>query len=225
VERSLREGREGADRLDLVPEEVDPDRLAAGGGEDVHEAAANGEPTALVRLLDALVAGERERLRHLLEPEPGAHSQTQRLRARRRRRHAFGERRRGRAHEPAGGQDVERPGPLADQVRRRLEAGVPAHASARQQRDPFLAQEPGRGLGDVACVAVLGRHEHERTAEVLVQRRDDERQPRLGDAGALRQRIGERLQALVLDELGDERVQCRAVHDESRNARFRAGGF
>ena len=37
------------------------------------------------------------------------------------RRHRFRERCRGRTHEPAGGEHVQRPGPLADEVRRRLE--------------------------------------------------------------------------------------------------------
>ena len=60
VERSLREGREGADALDLVAEELDAEGLAAGGRVDVDDAAAKRELAALLGLVDALVAGERD---------------------------------------------------------------------------------------------------------------------------------------------------------------------
>src|SRR5262249_57724135 len=43
MQRPLRERREGSDRLDLVPEELDPQRLAAGGRGDVDQSAANRE--------------------------------------------------------------------------------------------------------------------------------------------------------------------------------------
>ncbi len=75
VERALRERREGAHRLDLVAEELDPERLAAGRREDVDDAAAHGELAAVVHALGALVAREGERLRQALdaELEAGAH--------------------------------------------------------------------------------------------------------------------------------------------------------
>ena len=56
VQRALRERRERADLLDLVAEELDPQRLAAGRREDVDEPAAHGELAALLDALDALVA-------------------------------------------------------------------------------------------------------------------------------------------------------------------------
>jgi hypothetical protein len=68
VQRSLRERREGADRLDLVAEELDPQRVAAGGREDVDQASADRELAALLHAVDALVAGEREPLRQGIEP-------------------------------------------------------------------------------------------------------------------------------------------------------------
>jgi hypothetical protein len=52
---ALRERREGADLLDLVTEELDPQRLAAGGREDVDQAAADGELPPLLDALDPLV--------------------------------------------------------------------------------------------------------------------------------------------------------------------------
>jgi hypothetical protein len=71
---------------------------------------------------------------------------------------------------------VERPRPLADEVWRGREARLPRDASARQQTDCIVAEEPGGTLGGVARVRVL-RHEHDEvTLEPFVQRRKQERQ-------------------------------------------------
>ena len=59
VQRPLREGRERAHLLDLVPEQLDPQRLPPGRREDVDDAAADGELAALVDAVDALVARAR----------------------------------------------------------------------------------------------------------------------------------------------------------------------
>ncbi len=96
-----------------------------------------------------------------------------------RRGHQLRERGRRCADEPAGGEHVERPSPLADEVRRRLEPRPPADAAARQQRHPIVAEVPGGGLGGVPGVCVLGEQADERAVEVKVERREDERQCRL----------------------------------------------
>ena len=62
MKRPLGEGGEGAHGLDLVAEELDAKRLAAGRREDVDDAAAHGELSAVVHALHSLVAGERKRL-------------------------------------------------------------------------------------------------------------------------------------------------------------------
>ena len=135
VQRPLGEGREGAHLLDLVPEELDAQRLAAGRGEDVDDASAHGELASLLDPVDALVAGARERLGEAVEAGLLADHEPHRLRSRGVRRHPLGERRGRRADEPAGGEDVEGAGALADEVRRRLEAGGVRDAAAREQRD------------------------------------------------------------------------------------------
>jgi hypothetical protein len=102
-------------------------------------------------------------------------------------------------------------------VRRRLEPRAPAHAARGQQRDPLLAEEPGRGLGRVARVRVVREQHAEPAPELLVERREQQRQRRLRDAGARGQRRGEGGQAVVGAQPGDERVQQRAVledHDD-----------
>jgi hypothetical protein len=133
------------------------------------------------------------------------------------RRHPLGERDGRGADERARREHVERARALADEVRRRLEPRLPANAAARQQRDPLLADEPGRRLGEVARVCVLWHEDRERPREPLVERRHDERQRRLRDARTRRKRLGEGVDPVVLEELPDECVEDRTVHDERRN--------
>ena len=226
VQRALGERREGADRLDLVAEQLDAERLAAGRREHVDEPAADHELAALLDAVDALVAREREVLGKSVEAGRGPGSERERLGPRLRRRHRLGQRGRGGADEPARREHVERAGPLADEVRRRLEPGAPVDAAARQQRDPLLAEEPARSVGRVPRVRVFGKEHDERPPQVLVQRREQERQRGLGDPGRSGKRVRERAQPLVREELLDERMEDGSggvgqVHDERRNARFR----
>ena len=219
MQRALRERREGAHGLDLVPEELDAQRLPPRGREDVDEAAADRELAAVVDPLDALVAREREFLRELLEAELDARSEHDRRRALLGGRHPLRERRRRGEDEPACGEDVERPRPLADEVRRRLEPRLPPHAAARQQRDALRPEEPAGRLGEIPRVAVV-RDEHDGLLPArLVQRGEDEREHGLGDPRTLGQRLDIRVEALGAEELLDERVENRAVH---RCARDRA---
>ena len=126
MQRALRERRERADRLHLVAEELDAKRLASGRREDVDDAAANGELTAVVDPLDALVAGERKHLREASTPSstPGASS----IGAGRAcgGGSGFGEARADAHTSPPRVEDVERSRSLADEVRRRLEPRLPA---------------------------------------------------------------------------------------------------
>ena len=106
-------------------------------------------------------------------------------------------------------------------MRRRLEPGAPADAASREEGDALGADEPAGGFGRVARVRVLGQEADEPAVELLVQRREQQRQHGLGDAGARRQRRGERLQPLVLGELADEGVKGRTVHGERPERGFR----
>ena len=176
MERALREGRECAHRLDLVAEELDPERLAAGRREDVDDAAPHRELAAVVHSLHPLVPGEGERLCQPVDARLESRPQLDRLGTRLRRRQPLRERPSRGADEPAVRQHVERPRPLAYEVRRRREARLPCDASARQQADRLVAEEPGGALGGVASVRVL-RQEHDQTAlHALVERRKQERQ-------------------------------------------------
>jgi hypothetical protein len=206
MERALRERRERPDLLDLVAEELDPERLASRRREDVDEAAADRDLPAFLGPLDAVVAGEREVLHDCVDAGLLARPKAQRLGPLVARRHAFGERRGRDADDAARGEHVEGAGALAHEVRRRLKARVPADAAARQVRDVAVAAEPADRLGEVARVRVLRQHDDELAVEPLVQRGDDERERGLRHARTLGQLLRVGGEAVVLRELADEGV-------------------
>jgi len=155
----------------------------------------------------------RKRLGELLETDLLARRDAKGLRALLLRRHRLGERGGRRADEPAGRQHVEGARPFADEVRRRIEAGAPVHASAREQGDTCIADEPRDALGQVTRVGVLGHELDERAVELLVERGEQQRQGRLRHARGRRERLGEGAEALALAKLGDERMENRLVHE------------
>ena len=99
-------------------------------------------------------------------------------------------------------------------MRRGLEPGPPADTSAGQERDTVLADVPAGRLGGVARVRVLGREDEQRLLEPLVQGGEDERQRRLGDAGASRKSLDVGGEALAVGELEGQRVENGTVHDD-----------
>jgi hypothetical protein len=218
VQRALRKRREGADRLDLVAEQLDPQRIAPGRREDVDEPPANGELPALLDPLHPLVAGEREPLRQAVDATLVARGEVDPTWSCVDGRQALRERHGRGADEAPGREDVEGSRALADQVRRRLEPRLPGDTAAREQRDALLAQVPRRRLSGVARVGVLRQEHDERTREAEVEGGEDERQRRLGHAGSAAFEVGgERAESLALGELAREGVQRRPVHDERRN--------
>jgi hypothetical protein len=221
MQRPLGERRERAHLLDLVPEELDAQRLEAGRREDVNEPAAHGELAAILGALDPLVAGESERLGQPFDALLLAGRDADRRRPRVLRRYALGDRRRRHDDQPAAVLDVERTRTLADEVRRRPQPGVPADTTAGQQCDALGPEVPPRRLREVPRIRVFGDEDDQRSAELVVQRRDDQWKRGLGHARACRQRGSHLLQALELEQLADERVQHGTVF--ARNLRFRAG--
>ena len=222
MQRALGERREGSDLLDLVAEELDPQRLPSGRGEDVDDAAANGKLAALIDSVDTLVPGARERLRQPLEPRFVPDDEADGLGTNSMRRHPLGQRGRRGAHEPAAGEDVEGARPLADEVRWRLEARRVRDAPTRQKSHRVSPEEPGGSLGGVAGVRVLGQQDEEASSELLVERGQNERQRRLRDTRATGQRLRERLEPFAAGELRDEGVKWCLVHANSGNCVPRA---
>ena len=76
------------------------------------------------------------------------------------------------------------------------------------------------GSKHVAGLGVVREDDDERSAALEEDGGEEERHERLGNAGSGRRR-DELAEALALGELAGEGVECRLVHDERRNARFR----
>ncbi len=135
-QRALGERREGPDLLDLVAEQLDPQRFAPGRGKDVDESSAHREVPPLLDALDAFVAGERQVLDHRVDSRLVARCDAERRRPLRSGGDPLGERNRGGADESAGSQDLDRAESFADEMGRRLEAGAVADAPAREEARP-----------------------------------------------------------------------------------------
>ena len=133
------------------------------------------------------------------------------------RRHPLGQSGSRCADEPAGGEDVEGAGALADEMRRRLEPRCVRDAAAREQRHAVGAEEPRRALGRVPRVRVLGEKDQQPSPELLVQRGEHERQRGLRHARPTGQRLRERLEPVAGGELRDEGVKGCRVHANSGN--------
>ena len=224
AERALRERRERADLLDLVAEELDAERLAPGRREDVDEPAADGELAALLDALDALVARRGEVLGERVE-----------ARARRRLRTRSGAGRAARGGRPsaiaAADAQTRPPCSSTSSARARsptrcgggsrpLPQCTPRDGNSATRSSP--ANHPAASAASRAS-ASSGRSDDQPAIELLVQRREQQRQHRLGDARARRQRSCELLQALLCAEALDECVEYRPVHDVWPNCTFGGG--
>jgi hypothetical protein len=89
-------------------------------------------------------------------------------------------------------------------VRGWLESRPDANAAAGEQRDATGVAVPADRLRDVASFLVLGEEAHERTGELAMERREDERQRRLRHASVRRKAVRERAKALARGESLDE---------------------
>ena len=226
-QRALGERRERADLLDLVAEELDPQRLAAGRREDVDQAAADGELPPLLDPLDALVPRRGERARRATSM-PGSSPRRDRSGAGRARRPAAD----GSASAAADAQ-TSPPRASTSSARARSPTRCGGGSSPEPQRTPrdgssadlVVADEPAGCLGGVARVGVVGEEHDEAALDLLVQRREHERQHRLRDAGARRQRGREFRQPLLRAQALDECVEHGTVHGVWPNEAFGRGAM
>jgi hypothetical protein len=207
VERTLREGGERPELLDLLAEELHAERLPTRAREDVHEAAANGDLPAFLDPLRALVACEGEGLYERVEADLVPDREPDRGGPDACRRKAFGECPSGGADEASAIEHGQRPGSLSDEVRRRFEPRIDAYAPAREQRHPGGIRVPRDRVGGVPRLLVLRQQADEGASERLVERREDERKGGLGDARVGRERAREHGEALAAGELLHESVK------------------
>ena len=179
----LRERREGADRFHLVAEELDAERLASGRREDIDQAAAHRELPALLDALDALVARRAPVLGQRVDPRLVAGRDPERRRPRARRRIPS-------ASATAEAQ-TSPPAASTSSARSRSPTRCGGGSSPEPCRTPRLGKSlparrrrTSRRLGCVARVGVLGRAGRRAAAELVVQRREQQRQRRLRDTSA-----------------------------------------
>ena len=195
AERALGEGREPADRLDLVAEQLQARGALLGRREDVEDPAADRELAAVLDLLGALVARLGEQLGDVAEVDLLAAVQRRSPRGAARRR---GPPRRGRRRwrrRPAArrsrlavGERVERADPQADEVRRRGEVGLVAGAARG-----VVADAPRRQVGAELAGEVAGARRRRRRRRAPAGRRAPRRNRagrRAGRAGSPRKRAG-----------------------------------
>ena len=217
AERPLREGREPAQGLDLVVEQVDADRALLRRRIDVQQAAADRELPAVLDLVDALVAGRDEIRRRLVEVEQLAGPQREAVRPQR----GVGDllAQRDGAHHDYGGfgsrtaleDRVERRDPEADQVGGRAQMRLVGDAAARVEADGPGAQPGAQVGGEVARRAVVaGDHDGGPPRVALGQRRDHVRPQRLRHERA-RVRRRQRFGVGVQIELGEERSEAHGA--------------
>ena len=167
AERPLGEGREVADRLDLVAEQLEPRGPLLGGGEHVEDPAANRELAPFLHLLDPLVTRLDQELGDVAEVDLLAAMKGEARRPQGGVGNRLGERDRG--GDDHGrlvtllGQSVEGCDPQSDEVRRRGEVGRVAGAARGVVADPARLQVGAERPGEVAGADVVGG-DHERRA-------------------------------------------------------------
>ena len=168
AERPLGEDRETTYRLDLVAEQVDPDRLLLGRGVDVEDPATNGELAALLDLIGALVAGVGEQQGDVVEVDALASVERERLGPQLGVRDLLGQRDRAGDDDGARlGHRVHRRDPQSGQVRRRVEVGLERRPARRIDMDRAGREEGLQIPGEVAGGAVVGGHHQDRACRAI----------------------------------------------------------
>ncbi len=167
AQRALGEGREPAQRLDLVPEELDAHGPVLGRPVDVEDAAADSELPPLLDLVDALVSGLDEQRRDVVEVDALAAMQGEPGGTQRGIGDRLGERDGARDDDRrlaavATGERVEGGDAQTHEVRRRSDVGgVPRPARGVIARPP-RAEIRARLTREVAGRAVVGRDDQDR---------------------------------------------------------------
>ncbi len=200
LERALGEGGEPGQALDLDVEQLAADRALLGGRVDVEDVAADGELAALLDLVDALVAAGHELRRAVSSRSSSPPFSISKPCGRRAGSGTFSASAAAAATSTAGcswsEQRVERGDAQADQVRRRGEVRLVAHAARRVEAHRPRRQEGPQVGGEVAGGAVVAGDHQRRAVGLGVEQRGEQvgAQAR-GHEGALRllaRRVGER---------------------------------
>jgi hypothetical protein len=210
VEASLRVRIEGADRVDLVAEQVDAVRHRRAHREQVDQAAAHGVLAGRDDLAHVGVAGERElRLqRRLVEALPGR--EVERVAGHERRRREANERRRRRHQDDvdvAAPDSPERREPLRDQVLVRREGVVGQRLPVGKDGDAKRRREERDLVGEPLRVGGLGGEDRDDLGAGALLLGEAGEQEGVGRTG----RAGQR-EALAGGDVGEEHEGGRKSH-------------
>ena len=167
---ALREGREPADLLDLVAEELQPGGALLGGGEHVEDPAADRELPPLLDLIDALIASLDELRADVREVDGLTACEREPSRAQGCVRHRLGEGDRARHdHRRLGlAERIERRDSQPDEVRRGREVRGVTGPPRRVVADPPGRQEGAKLARQVARPDVVRcDHQHGAPAEAV----------------------------------------------------------
>ncbi len=219
VEAPLGVGIEGADRVDLVAEQIDAIRHVRAHREQVDQAAAHRVLARRNDLAHVRVAGERElRLQRRLveallgrEVERVAGDEAGRCKAyeRRRRRHQDDV-------DVAAADPPERRQPLRDQILVRREGVVRQRLPVGEEGDAQSRREERNLVGEALRIGGLGREDREQRSFGALLLGEASEQQRVGRAG----RAGQR-EALAGGDVGEEHEGGR----KSRAARKQSNDF
>ena len=188
LERALGEGREPGEALDLHVEQLAAHGALLGGRVDVEDVAADRELAAVLDLVDALVAAGHELVGGLVEVEQAALLDLEAVRAEVGVGDLLGERDGG--GDEDGGlvpeQRVERGDAQADEVRRRREMRLVAHAARRVEAHRARREEGLQVGGEVARGAVVAGDDQRGALGIRVDQRREQVGPQArGHEGAL----------------------------------------
>ena len=204
LQRALGERREPGEPLHLDVEQLAAHRALLGGRVDVEDVAANGELAALLHLIDALVATGHQLSGHLVEVEQLALLDLEAVRTQVGVGQLLGQRRGARHHHGGlfGEKRVERRDAQADQVRRRGQVRLVAHAARRIEAHLPGGEKCPQVGGQVAGRSIVAGHHQRRTLGLGVEQAGQQVGPQAGrDESALRLGaggVGERVDRLVL---------------------------
>ena len=198
AERTLRERREPAQRLDLVAEQIDAHGAVLGCREHVEQAAANRELASVLDLVDPLVSGRHEVACGLVQIEQLARMQHEPARTQRRVGNLLRQRDRADDHDrrsvAAVKQRVERRDPQADKMRRGRKVRLVGDAAARVVPHRARLEPRPQRAGQIPRRTVISGDDDRRPVRLMIQERSHE-------VGAQRLR-DERAAAVTLQRSG-----------------------
>ena len=174
---TLGERREGTDRLDLVPEELNPNGRVRRRGEAVNDAPPRRDVAALLDLGDALVPHAEQVLSKVVAQHRFARAERQRLDSRLRSQSAFCQGGDAGDHETSGmSQGGQGARPQSDEVRCCADTRTGSGTDGRPECDRAPTKEGTEGSREVASLLICRDHRKDGLVNLARERRQEPRE-------------------------------------------------